>query len=366
MTEYDELNNSVTISNLSNKEEDTNYNSEVNRFDEKNYPVRCSDCSNIAILNADFKKNIFFTMCDNHHKNEYKSFSSFIKEANKNFDNILCNECKNKNNGLNIFRCNTCHLFICNDCKSIHTEKYEHKEFEELNKIDNYCPTHHEKFKYFNKERKYHLCESCYNSLREHENIIEIEQFLETEENINKEYEKAYNNVILCTNIQKAFINWLDDLSAKIQNYCDILYNYCLLQKTIINFLKNDNKEMYSNNFNVIMNYAAFSKNQNIIDSYLQQIENKLNNFHSENVDFEKKSDNFINILNDFSEINLSVDSENIKEENMIRTNIKKLPNFPKIEKMKKLKLPLKSEAKCFSSLNKEKKYYFRIGKWCN
>ena len=39
----------------------------------------------------------------------------------------------------------------------------------------------------------------------------------------------------------------------------------------------------------------------------------------------------------------------------MKKTNIKKLPNFPKIEKMKKLKLPLKSEAKCFSSLNKEK-----------
>ena len=355
MTEFDEQ-NSFSISTCSNKEEATNFNSEENKINEKNYPIRCSDCSNIAILKADFKKNIFYTMCDNHHRNEYNSFSSFIKEANKNFENILCNECKNSNNGLNIFRCNTCHLFICNDCKSIHTEKFEHKDFEELNKIDNHCPIHHEKYKYFNQDRKYHLCETCFNSLGERENIIEIGQFLESEANINSEYKKAIENVTICQNIQKAFNNWLDELSAKIQNYCDTLHNYCLLQKTIINFLKSDNnnKEIYSNNFNVIMNYEAFSKNKDIIDTYLQQIKNKLNNVHSENIDFEIMSNNYIDILNDFSEINLSVDCEQIKEDSMNK-RIKKLPNFPKIEKMKKLKLPLKSEAKCFSSLNKEK-----------
>jgi len=356
MTELDES-NSFSISNYTNKEEETNYNSEENKIDEKNYPIRCSDCSNIAILKADFKKNIFYTTCDNHHKNKYNSFSSFLKEANKNFENILCNECKNKNNGLNIYRCNICNLFICNDCKSIHTEKFEHKEFEELNKIDNYCPTHHEKYKYFNKDRKYHLCETCYNSLGEHENLIEIEQCLESEDNINNEYQKAIKNVEICTNIQKVFNNWLNELSEKIQNYCDTLHNYCLLQKTIINFLKNDNnnKEMYSNNFNVIMNYEAFNKNQDIIDTYLTEVKSKLNDFHSEDVDFERISDNFINILNDFSEINLSVDCEKLNKDNLTKSNIKKLPNFPKIEKMKKLKIPLKSEAKCFSSLNKEK-----------
>lgn len=356
MTELDES-NSFSISNYTNKEEETNYNSEENKIDEKNYPIRCSDCSNIAILKADFKKNIFYTTCDNHHKNKYNSFSSFLKEANKNFENILCNECKNKNNGLNIYRCNICNLFICNDCKSIHTEKYEHKEFEELNKIDNHCPIHHEKYKYFNKDRKYHLCETCYNSLGEHENLIEIEQCLETENTINNEYRKAIKNFEICTNIQKAFNQWLNELSEKIQNYCDTLHNYCLLQKTIINFLKNENnnKEMYSNNFNVIMNYEAFNKNQDIIDTYLTEIKSKLNDFNSENVDFEKATDIFINILNDFSEINLSVDGEKIDKDNLTRTNIKKLPNFPKIEKMKKLKIPLKSEAKCFSSLNKEK-----------
>ena len=356
MTEFDEI-NSFSISTYSNKEEDTNFNSEENKINEKNYPIRCSDCSNIAILKADFKKNIFYTMCDNHHRNEYNSFSSLIKESNKNFDNILCNECKNLNNGLNIFRCNICHLFICSDCKSIHTEKYEHQEFEELNKIDNHCSIHHAKFKYFNKDRKYHLCESCYNSLGEHENIIEINQFLETEENINNEYKDAIDNFTICESIQKAFNNWLDELTAKIQKYCDTLHNYCLLQKTIINFLKSDNnnREIYSNNFNVIMNYEAFIKNKHIVETYLQQIKDKLNNLNSDNADFEKKSDNFISILNDFSEINLSVDSQRIKEDDIKKTNIKKLPNFPKIENMKKLKLPLKSEAKCFTSLNKEK-----------
>ena len=118
----------------SNNEEDTNFNTDVEKINNKNYPIRCSNCSNIAILNADFKKNYFCTICDNKHKNEYNSFNSFINEACKNLDNILCNECKKLNDG-SLFRCNICNLFICNECKSTHNEKYDHKDFIEMNKI---------------------------------------------------------------------------------------------------------------------------------------------------------------------------------------------------------------------------------------
>ena len=47
----------------------TNAFSEVDKTNIKNYPIRCSDCLNIALLNADFKRNFFSTICPNNHEN---------------------------------------------------------------------------------------------------------------------------------------------------------------------------------------------------------------------------------------------------------------------------------------------------------
>ena len=359
MTEISEANESFSVSFLSNNnEEDTNFNTDVEKINNKNYPIRCSNCSNIAILNADFKKNYFCTICDNKHKNEYNSFNSFINEACKNLDNILCNECKKLNDG-SLFRCNICNLFICNECKSAHNEKYDHKDFIEMNKIDICCPIHGEKFKYFNTENKNHLCENCYHNINDKKNIVEIKQFYISDEKIKEAQNKIKENILICKNVQKLFNEWINELTEKVQNYVDTLKNYCLIQEILSNFIKNEDNNpnnIYYNNFNVIINYESFNKNQKMIDNYIQQINNKINNFYNKKSSFETKSDNFIELLNDFNDINFIINSEKIKEEN-IQKNIvkpKKKKNLPSIESMKKLKLDLK-DVKSFSALNNEK-----------
>ena len=59
----------LTLSCISNLDEATNDTLNTDKTNIKTYPIRCSNCSNISILNADFKKNYFCTICDNSHKN---------------------------------------------------------------------------------------------------------------------------------------------------------------------------------------------------------------------------------------------------------------------------------------------------------
>ena len=72
MTEFSEINNSYSYEY---NDEATNAFSEIDKIDCKNYPIRCSDCLNIALLNVDFKRRCFSTICGNNHKKEYSSFS---------------------------------------------------------------------------------------------------------------------------------------------------------------------------------------------------------------------------------------------------------------------------------------------------
>ena len=194
----------------------------------KNYTIRCSNCSSIALLNADFKKNHFTTICDNQHKNEYNKFTQFINETNKDLNLILCNGCKKSNEEKNLFRCNQCYLFFCDKCKINHVEKNEHQQFIEFSKIDRVCPEHNEVYKYYNDEKKIHLCETCFNNLNNKKNIIKIEKI--NIEKINEEYYKVSQNVKICKNIQKIFTDWLNDLTNKVKNYIETLNNYCIIQ----------------------------------------------------------------------------------------------------------------------------------------
>ena len=94
------------------------------------------------------------------------------------------------------------------------------------------------------------------------------------------------------------------------------------------------------------------------------------------NTSFDNVSKNYISILNQFNDIDFSVDSEKIKEENINKNvkessdseddfNIKQIKkkkklSKTKIEAMKSLQLEFNSEAKCFCSLNNEN--YLAIG----
>ena len=369
MTDFSELNSSFSYSVTSINEDaairfsNADY---VENIDNNNYPIRCSDCSNIAILNADFKKNHYITICENNHKNEFNSFSEFISGANKDLFKILCHECHKSNDEINLFKCHNCNLFFCNDCKINHIEENNHQFFVEIDKIDCFCAFHNEKFKYFNKDKNHHICCTCYKNLNNKNNNIEIEKLLENKQNINNEYKKVVENIKICKNIEKLLVDWLNELNNKIKKYCETLNNYCLTQKAILYFLNDENqRDIYNNNFNALMNYKAFSKNNNNINIYIQQINNKINNIYSKNPDFEKMSNNYIQILNSFNDINFIVNSEKVKDESLrivekevevkYNTDGTKKKKFPKLENMKRNKIGLSSEIKCLSSINEEK-----------
>ncbi len=371
-----DTNNSFSYSSLSSNDCDIipKYISTLDKLDAKNYPIRCPLCSGISILNADFKKNYFCTICDNQHKNEYNSFESFIKETNKDLNSILCHECKKSNEEINLYRCgeNECNLFFCDECKENHKhdEKNESQNFIEIDKIDIYCPIHKEKYKYYNIEKNNHLCEICFNNLGDTKNIIKIEQALKHRDkfNITEEYNKISENVIICKNIQKIFNSWLNTLINKAKNFVETLNNYCILQQSILRFLEteeaNNNNGLLNNNINVLMNYESFHKNKNI-DIYFQKINNLINNCNIKN--FEKMSYNYIQILND--EINFNINSQKIKddtinenknifEEEEKKINLDEPPKkkkIPKLDEMQKLRIELQSDVKCFSSFNKDK-----------
>ena len=362
MTEISEINKSYSTLN---SDEYTNDFSKFDKADMKNYPIRCSDCLNIAFLNADFKNDHFVTLCGNNHKNEYSSFSSFIKGAYIDLEKILCNECQKSKDEINLFKCNDCNLVFCNNCKINHIEKKNHRLTLEINKIDDYCAIHNKKIEYFNNDEKSYICQVCYETKNKKGNFIKIEEILENKTKIEQEYNKVKNNINICKNVQKLLYEWLNDLTKKVHDYCETLNNYCFLQKSILHFLKNDNRDIYNKNFNAITNYEAFSKNSNIVDSKIQQINTNIYNFYSIYSDFQELSNNFIKLLNNYDEINLVVDGEKAKDEllerNMekinknpkldLKVNIKK--KCPKLEKSNKFKLS--SDIKSFTSLNDEK-----------
>ena len=261
MTEISELENSISYSIASINEEATNISSYNDDIGINNYPIRCPDCSNIAILNADFKKNHFTTICENKHKNEFNQFSEFLAGANKDLFKILCNECHKSNNEINLFKCYDCHLFFCNECKSNHFERKNHKFLVEINKIDNFCVFHNQKYKYFNKEKNHHICHICYNNLNNKNNNIEIEKLLENRQNINNQYKKVIENIKIVKNTEKLFHEWLNELTTRIKKYFETLNNYFLIQKSILYLLNDENenhRDIYTNNFNPIMNYLVF------------------------------------------------------------------------------------------------------------
>ena len=365
MTEISELENSFSYSIASINEEATNISSNNDDIGVNNYPIRCPDCSNIAILNADFKKNHLTTICENKHRNEFNLFSDFLAGANKDLFKILCSECHKSNDEINLLKCHDCNLFFCNECKSKHFESKSHKFFVEINKIDNFCAFHNQKYKYFNKEKNHHICHICYNNLNNKNNNIEIAKLLENRQNINNEYKKVIENIKICKNIEKVLYEWINELTTKTKQFCQTLNNYFLIQKSILYLLNDENenhRDIYTNNFNAIMNYKAFSKNNKNIDIYIQQINNKINNCYSKNPDFEKMSNNYIQLLNSFNEINFVVNSEKTKDESLkideneveVKYNSEntKKTKFPKLENMNRKKIELSSEIKCLSSIN--------------
>ena len=133
MTEISELSRSFyssdNDSSTSEKED-----SEIENNHVKSYSIRCEKCySNAIIQKAEFMENIFVVKCNNNHIFNYKSYTDFIDNTNKNLFHLLCHNCQNPSNkNKNLLKCKECNLFICKDCKPNHM----HSNFIELKNID--------------------------------------------------------------------------------------------------------------------------------------------------------------------------------------------------------------------------------------
>ena len=115
------------MTELSEISSSTNQNSDNENENESNF-IRCPKCYSIPKLGADFKSDIFSIKCENNHFSTYNSYKSLTENTNKSLSNILCNVCKKPSSEIDIYRCNECFLFFCNECKVKH-EEFNHSNF---------------------------------------------------------------------------------------------------------------------------------------------------------------------------------------------------------------------------------------------
>lgn len=319
----------------------------------KNYPIRCPNCSEISRLNIDLKKISFSTICDNLHKYEYNSFDSFFKNSYKILDDLICHDCKkSKGEYTKLSRCNKCYLFICSDCKAKHFESTNHSNYIELEKIDKYCPKHSELYRYYDTDKKINLCERCKDKQKENSNnIIETSKYKKFG-NINDYIKKIQENILIWNNIIKITNDWLNDFIKNFNMFLNSINDYIFMKFKIVNNLNyNNNYLNYENNYNILYNYDIVT-NENL-NNYIKSVNNKLNNNYNKN-DIFASSKFFIDLLNDFCNNGIVMKIAKVisdKESNIISEKNELL----KLENMAKMEYEFDSEVTYLAPFDKDK-----------
>lgn len=364
---------SISISEFSSK--DLSGNIEIKEEETNNdFLIRCPNCSNISKFYADFEKNYFYTSCVLNHKNEYTLFDSFLENSYKNLKILLCQECQKSVEDCcsNMFKCNTCNLFFCSNCKEKHKNEISHSKFISIERMDNYCPIHNEEYKYFDNNKKKHLCQTCLNrgekdAKNKKENIIEIAKFCKFKDNINENYYKSKEIIKMYNNINKGIKEWLKRISNKFNAFLNAIKNYCILQYKIVSSMNFDNSyEKYQNNFNAYFNYNIINNEK--IDNLIKNINNYINK------KFYQNGDDVCNVLKNLIELQEIIgkkDTNIESKKNLAIQREKKIfqlysdkiandRNKIKLEFMEKKKYEFKSTITSFISFDENK--YFVLG----
>ena len=306
------------------------------KSEEESDQIRCPICSNLAsIIEANFQKNFFSISCKNEHEDlfiNFNSFDSFIENVYKNLENVLCNNCKKGKNEKEIFRCDKCYLFFCDECKIKHENKFNHLNFRNINDIDD-----------------------------NFENGTNIK--MPTTNEINKEYRNIKDNINICEKISKLFNQWINDLTTKFNNYMTLINNYFFLEKIIVSNLKNNYNKIHSKLNNAFLeNYEILYPNKYFINNYIQSLNQKINSCGKSS---KERSLIFLKLIQNFDEIDeyfklnqkpLDLTTKSKSEKLNINTNIS---TEKKISDMNKIKLDLE-EVISFNSFKNDK--YLLIG----
>ena len=349
---------SITPLTINENNASSNINLEIEE-NTKDYPIRCLNCWNIPRLNADFKAKKFITICDNHHKNIFMSFDDLYQNSNRKLSSLLCHQCKKASDKM--YRCNDNNFFFCENCKN----SQKSNNFCELNDIDITCPKHNNKFKYYDKDDRRHLCDECFKENSENyeidENYIDIENYVNYKETIDKYNKKAIENIKMWNNTMRIVNDWVKKINDKINDFLNSIKNYCLLQQKIVNFLNCKNSYLkYNNNYNIYYNYNAINNKK--IDNFIRKINEYLNYKYNKNSDIGSISKFLIDILNEYDNKEMITETDNNMESK--DKLAKKNPNIKNdvklVNEMQKKIIELSSEIKTLKLFDKEK--YFILG----
>ena len=233
----------------------------------KRKEILCPKCGkSINLKINDYKISLYG--CKSGHKFDKILLNEFIKTQKFEEPDIICKNCKDKNNINNIhYRCYNCKINLCDFCYSIHNQTHK---IVNCDKIDYICSIHGEKLISFCKTCKLNICITCKNKHNFHE-IIDFNNIIPNKDLIIKNKKELKENIEFFNNNMKEMINILDKIIQNIEQYFQI-YN-----KIVNNFENDEINYEILNNLNEIMN------NNNILKDIINinkqnNIKHKLNN----------------------------------------------------------------------------------------
>ena len=160
----------------------------------------------------DYKINLYD--CKNKHRINNLLLSEFEKTQNIDLSKIICNICKGKikdkaNNNL-FFRCLTCGINYCPQCKMKINKNHKIVNYDEKDYI---CDKHNEVYKYYCSQCKLNICILCFS-----EHIIHIHNIISFEP-YNKQ--ELLNEII---EIKKKFSNLNKSINEIIDKFHNCIY----------------------------------------------------------------------------------------------------------------------------------------------
>ena len=206
-----------------------------------------------------------------------------------------------------LFKCNICNKFFCNDCKDTHKEKSSHSNFIKLNEI------------------------IIFNDKNDKKNITNYN------DDESREIQDFNKNII---NVKQALYDLKNEITKKIDYYLEVINNYYETNENFYICYKN-NIEDFEKDDILNSNIKLFQDNILRINNYLEDTIN-----HIKKSDFEEKILSFIKILKDFD----STDVFTLKEK-----------RNKKIVEMDKMKITFDSETNSFCPFNQEKYMLFGL-----
>ena len=289
----------------------------------KSEDIICPKCQeNTFIELKDFKINLHG--CKNGHNLYNISLEDFENLQNIDLSKIICNSCMTRNKGIiynnEFYKCLTCNLDLCPDCKTGHHQQHKIINYDKKNYV---CNLHKKNYVNFCEDCKENICLSCEASHKNHKlsyfgNIL-------PDENMNKKLEELKININSLNltideitsklkKVKKSFGLYLSTFDNLIKIYNEENSNYQLIKN--INEFINNNKYIIEQ-INKVKNSILFEKPSKLINIYYLMNKNKYQNI----IDINSNDNNTINENNIEGNFDIIIDNGSSSIKYGINTN---------------------------------------------